>query len=171
MNPSAVIIQTPQLDPPVFLSLCADMLGYTPARAADAAGLTGVLHLLACYTAFRDQHAKPTVKAGFDIYELLSFGTLFVADDRDMGDLLEIAGLPFILTETRIRGIQSAIVSGNLRQWRVAILRGCQANQSTLIRACYDKLYLAFADLGLADAFGHRRKDLGDGTFLLEDLR
>lgn len=147
------------------------MLGYTPARAADAAGLKDVAHLLACYSSFRDKDTAPTVKASFDIYELLSFGCLFAADDRDMGDLLEIANLPFALTETRIRGIQAAIVAGNLRQWRVAILRGCRADQPLMVRACYDKLYLCFSDLGLADVFGHGRKDLGDGTFLLEDSR
>ena len=171
MTPSAAIIQIPQLDSPLFLSLCVDMLGYTPARAADAAGLEGVTHLLACYASFRHQDAIPSVRASFDIYELLSFGCLFVADDWDIRDLLEIANLPFALTDTRVRGIQAAIVSGNLRQWRAAILRGCRADQPVMLRACYDKLYLCFSDIGLADVFGRGRKDLGDGTFLLEDLQ
>ena len=170
MIPSATIISQPQFDLTTILSLSDEMLGYSPARAADTANLTGQSHLLACLASFRDKDSKPSVKGSKDVYDLLYFGFLVAADEHDMTLILEVvSGMSFALTETRVRGIQAAIMVGTFHRWREAVLRGCRQDQPEYIRICFDKIYIHFQTLGLADAFGRlTKKHLPDRTFFLE---
>jgi hypothetical protein len=173
MIPNVLLISKPSIELPTFLSLCEEVLGYSPARSADRAGLTGAPHLLACLTAFKDQDATPTVKGGRDVYNLIHFTFVVAADETDMAPILEaMNGMPFALTETRIRGVQVALVTGSLLEWKQAILRGCRQDQPEFIRVCFDKIYLQFQHLGLADAFGRlTKKAQNNGVFYLEDQR
>ncbi len=172
MNPCAIILTQPQINLQMFLHLSQEMLGYSPARTADAINLKGPAHLMACLASFRDQKANITVKGTRDIYELLHFGVLIAADERDMPSILEaLGGMPFALTETLMRGLLCIYASGSLNQWRIAIARGCKPNQTTQVRICFDKLFLAFVDLGLSDAFNLSKKTAPDHTFYLEDQR
>jgi hypothetical protein len=168
VNPSIAIVMQPDFKQNLFLAACQKMLGRSPARAADAANLSGIPHLMATLSAFRNKDANPTVKQSKDVIDLLHFGCLIAAEDYDILSILEIVGMPFIFTDTLARGIQTAIISGTLRQWQTAIMRGCQDNQSTQIRACFDKLYLDFCQLGLTDLFGGVKKPSPDRTFYLE---
>lgn len=123
---------------------------------------------MSCLSAFRNQFAKPGVQAASEIYDLNSVSCLIIADERDMPDILETAAIPYALTETKMRGIQSAFVSGTLRQWRTAILRGCSKGVPTPVRVCYDTIYLQFRSIGLGPMFNRSQRDMGDNTFLLE---
>jgi len=170
MNPSAAIIIQPHLSQNIFLAACQNMLGFSPARVADAAGLSGVPHLLAVLSAFRDKNAVPCVKESKDVADLLHFCCLIAAEDYDMLPILEVtSGMPFAFTDTLARGAQTAIIGGTLKQWRDAVLRGCRDDQSTSIRACFDRLYLDFCQLGLTDLFGRVKKQTIDRTFYLEE--
>jgi len=170
MHAEALILLVPSMNTASFLTLANEMLGYSPARTADAAGVRDQTHLLACLSAFRNQSTVPSVKAARDIYDLVSYASLFVADERDMPTILEtLGGMPFALTNTKVRGIQTAIASGTLRDWKIAILRGCRADQPDYVRQVFDKIYMQFCDLGLSDAFAIKtRKMLSDKTFTLE---
>ena len=168
MTPTAMIIQRSVLDTPVFLGACIEMLGYSPARGPDAQKLEEMAHSLSCLTAFKDRDATPGVKESKGIYELFSIGCLIIADERDMQDILEVAGLPFIFTETTVRGIQAAVVSGTLQEWRTAILKGCAKTAPQYIRICYDTIYLQFRSIGLEGVFDRSQRILDDNTFLLE---
>jgi hypothetical protein len=147
------------------------MLGYSPARAADSAGLKNQQHLIACLAAFRDKHAVPSIKASKDIYDLLHYGCLFAANDIDMLPVLEVlGGMPIAVTDTKIRGVQAAIASGSLREWRTAALRGCRLEQPEFIRRVYDSIYMQFCSVGLTEAFAVKNKKvLSDQTFTLEE--
>jgi hypothetical protein len=173
VTPNVLLIETPHLDLPTFLSLCEQVLGYSPARAADKSNLQGFAHLLACLATFRDKDATPSVKGAKDVYNLLHFGFIIASDDYDMAPILEVlGGMPFALTETKLRGVQAAFITGTLPQWRQAVLRGCRQDQTETIRVCFDKVYLQFQQAGLADAFGKlTKKTLATGTFYLEDMR
>jgi hypothetical protein len=171
--PEVILISKPQFDLSTILALSNEMLGYSPARAADAAGLKDQPHLMACLAAFRDKHATATVRGSRDVYDLLHFGFLFASDMEDMAPILEIlGGMPFALTDTRVRGIQAAIVVGTFYHWRLAVLRGCRSDQPDFIRVCFDKVFNLFQGIGLADAFGKlTKKQMPDRTFYLEDQR
>ena len=109
--PDVILISKPQFDLSTLLALSNNMLGYSPARAADAMNLKDQPHLLACLAAFRDKGANATVKGSRDAYDLLHYGFLIAADMEEMPLILEVfGGVPFILTETKIKGIQAVIV-------------------------------------------------------------
>jgi hypothetical protein len=90
-----------------------------------------------------------------------------------MPQILEVLnGMPFALTETKVRGVQALLAVGTFHHWRFSVLRGCRQDQPEFIRVCFDKVYMQFQGLGLADAFGKlTKKTLRDKTFYLEDLR
>lgn len=171
MSANALLLLMPTMNLPAFLTLATDMLGYSPARAADSAGLKNQQHLIVCLAAFRDKHATPNIKASKDIYALLHYGCLFAADDIDLLPILEVLdGMPIAVTDTKIRGVQAAIVAGSLREWRTAILRGCRIEQPEFIRRVYDSIYTQFCNIGLAEAFAIKtKKTLTDQTFTLEE--
>ncbi len=171
--PDVLLISKPQFDVSTILALSNEMLGYSPARAADAANLKDQPHLLACLAAFRDKQAPATIRGCRDVYDLLHYGFLIAADDTEMPLILEVlGGMPFALTETRVRGIQALIVVGTLHRWRYAVLRGCRQDQPEAIRFCFDKVFVQFQNIGLSDAFGKlTKKQMPDRTFYLEDQR
>lgn len=172
MNPLAIIIMTPDLDASKYLPVCREMLGYSPARKADGANLKEIPHLMTLLAGFRSETNAPGVRGSTDVYDLLHFGCLIAADERDMVPILEItSGMPFALTETVARGVLSVIITGSLRQWRRAILRGCRADQTTQTRCAFDSLYTNFCTLGLTELFGASKKAAPDHTFLLIDER
>ncbi len=163
MTPSAILIIQPQLNQGVFLTLCTDMLGQSPARKADAAGLKGIPHLISTLAEFNENPES-------DVYDLLHFGCLIASDERDMPAILEAAsGMSFALTDTVLRGAQAIIVTGTLRQWMRAVTKGCRKDQTTAVRFCYDKVYMNFCHLGLAQIFTGVKRDLPDHTFYLTE--
>jgi hypothetical protein len=161
MNPTGLIIQESEFNEN-FLTACYEVLGYSVAHKADVKGLTGISRNLACLTAFRSKESNNHQ----EIYDLLSVGCLILAEENDLPDILEISAMPFALTETKLRGINAAIVSGTLRKWKIAISRGCRQDVKSHVRMCYDALYLQFRSLGLD--FNKTQKYLNDNTFLLE---
>ena len=171
--PDVMLLSKPVFDLPRFLSLYQEMLGYSPARAADTAGLKDQPRLLACLAAFREQHVAANVKACRDVYNLLHYSFVIAADDVEIPLILEIlGGMPFALTNTKIRDVQAILAVGTFYTWRNAVLRGCRQDQPDFIRVCFDKVYTQFQTLGLADAFGKlTKKTLRDKTFFLEDQR
>lgn len=172
MNCDAVLIQTPTVDNRIFLGYTKKMLGYALASAADQKKpiLKEGAHHLACVAAFKNQSAPATVVESIPYLDMLHYGFLLIADERDMQNILEAThGMPFVVVETMMRGMQAALATGSLRQWRTAVKLGCQANTSPAVRECFDKVYVAFEKIGLKAFFGQlTKRQLSDHTFLLE---
>ena len=166
----AILISKPQFDLSTILAMSTEMLGYSPARAADAANLNGQPHLLACLAAFRDKLAPATLRGSRDVFELLHYCFLFASDAEEVPLILEtLGGMAFALTDTRVRRVQALIVGGTLHQWRYAVLRGCRQDQPKPIRICFDKVFIQFQNIGLAEVFGKlTKKQMADHTFYLE---
>ena len=125
MNPEVLLVTTPAVNFRAFLGACLHVLGYTPARAADASSrdLSEAEKFLSCLAALRD----PKAPAGLapNLLSHVSFSVFVVADERDMLDILErCAGMPFVTAETTVRGMTAAIVTGTLAQWRDAVAAG-----------------------------------------------
>lgn len=170
MAPEAILISKPVLNTSLFLRACNDMLGYSPARKADAVGASDQVYMMACFSAFANQNATAAVKDGRDVYGLQHYVFLIVGEDVDMFEVLNIcSGMEIATTETTARGIIAALIGGSLRQWRTAAIRGCRQDRSQEIRACFDKVYVQFAALNLADVFARQKRQLPDQTFYLED--
>lgn len=85
----------------------------------------------------------------------------------------EYGGLPVELASKTDLGItssgQTMIVSGTLKQWRIASLECCQKKRSRELRFFFDCVILYFEKMGLGEIwFDHRRCSLEDETFYLE---
>ena len=171
MTPDAVLIQEPRIDFATFLGLSHKMLGYSPAAAADASRreLTDAERFLSCLAALKDPDAPVALSP--KLLAHVFFSALIAADERDMLDILEAAsGMPFVATETLARGVQVAVVTGTLSQWRDAVKSGTATKGST--RACYCKIMVLFERAGLAHVWNDFiKKPTPDRLFLLEDKR
>jgi hypothetical protein len=85
-----------------------------------------------------------------------------------MAEVLEIAGMPAIVTPSVERGISVAFIAGTLSQWKTAVLRGCIPTVSREARHTYNLVYAEFNKLGLAPIFEAKKIQRNDHTFLLE---
>ena len=173
MQPEAILINRPAIDFGVFLGVSSKVLGYSPGTAADQShrDLCDAERFLSCLAALRDQSAPPGMPP--KLLTHVSFSAIIVADERDMLDMLECAaGMPFVVAETLARGVQAAVVSGTLAQWRDAVKSGSSAGVEPSVRRCFNKLHGLFCGEGLNVWTDFRTREAPDRmTFLLEDKR
>jgi hypothetical protein len=169
MNPEVLLVTTPAVNFRAFLGACLQVLGYSPARTADASprDLSEPEKFLSCLAALRDQKTP----AGFapNLLSHVSFSVLLVADERDLLDLLErCAAMPFVTAETTVRGVTAAVVTGTLAQWRDAVAAGSVTSAKPSVRAGFNKLYGLFCGAGLNVWGDYRTREATDHTLLLE---
>jgi hypothetical protein len=176
MNPGVVLVLLTKMDLTNFLPLSREMLGYSPAKAADGVSvpLPALAHQLACVAAFKDETAPPTVRTAAPQFDLFHAGFLVAADERDMIEILETASLPFTHTETLMRGVDAVILSGSLSQWRDAVKLAChpKTKLSRGARQAFNFIYKTLCKEGLKDMFDDlQATEQSDHTFLLERRR
>lgn len=176
--PGVALILKSGLDLNNFLPLARKLLGYSPAKAADGTTvpLTEIVHQLSCLSAFKDQKAPPTVSYALPILGMFSIGFLVAIDERGMTKVLETAkGMEAVVTETLQTGLQAAVITGTLIQWKRAIKLACnpRSNLSSQVRYVFNTMYRQLVEQGLRDMFdGAKISEQPDSTFLLlEDKR
>lgn len=171
MTPNAILIQQPAIDFPAFLLHTERALGYSPGAASDASHLqlNDAEKFMSCLLAMKN----PDAPVGLPPHLLthVCFSLLIGADDRDMQDILELcSGMPFVIADTVARGVQVAVVSGQLNQWRDAVISGCRYKVEPVIRALFNRVLGLFEAVNLNVWKDCERKQAGP-TFLLEDHR
>jgi hypothetical protein len=172
MMPDCVLIQVPSIDFRTFVGLTNKALGRSPAASSDTCRrhLSDAERFLSCLAAMRDEKAP----AGFRPHLLrhVSFSAFIGADERDMLEILQVASMPFVVVETIARGVQIAVVTGTLDQWRDAVISGCAKGASTPVRHCFNKLHGLFTAAGLKVWPDYSSRPNPDQTYLLlEDKR
>lgn len=171
MRTDAVLITKPTIDFGTFLGIGSQALGYSLSASSDASPLplNDTERFLACLSAMKDRNAGVGLTP--HLLTHVSFSMLAVADERDMMDVLELcSGMPFVQIETIARGINFAIITGTLAQWRDAVLSGCQSNVEPNVRLLFNTILSRFEQARLNVWQDCKRKDHGP-TFLLEDKR
>ncbi|KPK54272.1 MAG: hypothetical protein AMS22_06100 [Thiotrichales bacterium SG8_50] len=176
MKPGVIPIMQTKLDLNRLLPVARNVLGYSLAKAADAATvpLDELPHALSCLAAFKDAKAPISVGWARPQWSLLTAGFFIVATELDTLDILEaVSGMEIAVTETTQRGIFATIVSGTLTQWREAVLKGCRNTPCPPgVRYALNMIYRHFESVGLRDLFyGLRIVPQDDQTFLLEVKR
>jgi hypothetical protein len=122
-----------------------------------------------CVAAMKNPGTPPTAAACEPYLNLFHAGFIIVVDDRDLSNVLEIAGMPCVAAETVNRDFYMVFIAGNLMQWRSAMLRGCQKDTSIEARHIFNLIYSEFKRVGVAAAFGLSQKENSrDRSFLLE---
>ncbi|MGA2061684.1 MAG: hypothetical protein ABSG67_14460 [Thermoguttaceae bacterium] len=173
MIPSAVLIQTPNVDFATFLGLCQQALGRNPAATVDASPLerSDAERFLACLAALRDRNAS--VGLAPNLLTHVSVSILAAADDRDMLDILQASTtMPFVATDTLMHGVQLAVITGTLAQWRDAVKSGCSKNNTPNMRVFFNRVMSLFESAGLGGIWkDFESRPLRDQTFYLEDKR
>lgn len=171
MIPDALLIQQPSVDFAAFLGRTTQVLNYSPSSQADACGrqLHDAEKFMSCLAAMKDQEA--TVGLSPHLLAHVTFSMLITADERDMLDILEYcSGMPFVIADTCARGVQVAVVTGNLSQWRDATISGCQPQIETTVRMLFNSIVALFESVNLNVWTDCERRQAGP-TFLLEDHR
>lgn len=164
------LVQISSLDLGAFLPLGRKALDRSLSEKPDNAGLSPPLHHLLCIAAIKAKDIKASSMACRPYLNLFHAGFLIAAIDRDIPEVLEIASMPSITTESAERGVMLAFISGNLSQWRDTLLRGCQRETSRSVRNIYNKVFQEFKRIGLGAAFDFNQVEHNrDLTFLLEN--
>ncbi len=89
-----------------------------------------------------------------------------------MLDILEYcSSMPFVATDTVARGVQAAVVTGTLAQWRDAVISGCQPDVESSVRVLFNKILGIFESACLNVWTDCERRPAQDKTLLLEDHR
>jgi hypothetical protein len=173
MNPSAILVSQPSIDFRTFLGLSHQALGRSPAASSDGCrrDLSDAERFLSCLAAMRDERAP--VGLSPHLLRHVSFSAFIAADERDMLEILQYcAGLPFVAVETIVRGVQAAVVTGTLAQWKDAVISGCSKGVPSPVRHCFNKLHGLFTAAGLNVWRDYTLRSTPDQTFLLlEDKR
>lgn len=163
MSIGVALILISKLDLNTYLPTSHQILGRSLSRAADNLPLSEIAHQLACLAAFKESSLKDSIPP----LNLYHAGFLIAANERDMIEILEIAAMPFVLTETISRGIDAVIISGSLAQWRDAVKVGCKASRE--VRLVFNSVYRILCEKGLKDIFDNLQvSEQQDHTFLLE---
>lgn len=172
MAADALLIQIPCVDFGVFLGLCQQALGYSPSEVVDASPVrrSEPERFLSCLAALWDRQAP----AGMPLRLLshISFSVLVAADERDMLDILQVvSGMPFVVTETLMRSVQLAVITGTAAQWRSAVKAGSSCDVGLNVRALFNRVMVLFESAGVSLWKDYECRPMQDHTFLLEDKR
>lgn len=163
------LVQFSSLNLGKYLPLGRQALDRSLSEKSDAAGHEPPLHHMLCVTALKSPNEKASPLSCRPYLNLFHAGFLVVADDRDFIEILELAGLPCVITETVERNVSLSFISGTLDQWQTALLRGCQKAVSREVRHTYNLIYREFKSVGLEAVFDlYRTEHPKDQTFLLE---
>lgn len=165
MIPSALLITKPIVDFDTFLAASQQALGRSLSREIDASLIkrSDVEKFIGCLAALRG--------VSIGLLEHVSFSVLIAANDRDMLDILQIASMPFVVADTLSRGIQLAVVTGSLAQWKVAVKIGSNKKVEFNVRAFFNRVMSIFQAAGVDVWKDCEVHQLPDKTLLLEDKR
>ena len=173
MKPEILIIQRPDLDSAVFLSIALKILGRSLASAVDASPkqLSDADRFLSYLSAMRNSEAG--VDLNPELLTHVTYSVLIVADEMDVLDMAECAGgIPFVTSATVARGVLLVVMTGNLAQWQLAIVAGTTPEMPTEVRYAFDEIHARFQSEGINLWANFRRRPAADQvTYLLEDKR
>jgi hypothetical protein len=172
MKPDAMLIQAPSIDFQTLLGLGRKVFDRHLGEATDACRrtLSSSERFLSCLAAIRDP--KAPVGLARHLLAHVAFSVFIGADAEDMLAILErCPGMPAVVAETTIRGVQAAVITGTLAQWREAVKAGSSPAVAATVRHGFNRIYGQLCAQGL-DVWGEfNMRPAADQTFYLEDKR
>lgn len=152
MQSFAILIQQPSIDFSKLLITTGEMFGYSLSAQADASGkqLSDSERFLSCLAAMKNQNAPASLPP--HLLSHVSFSVLIATGERDLMDVLECcSSMNFTTADTIVRGIQAAVITGTLAQWKTAILSGCNEHTESSVRYLFNQILNLFevANLGV----------------------
>jgi len=172
MPVEAVLITGPAIDFATLLSITHDALGYSIASVADSSHrkMVDAEKFMSCLAGFKEELGEITP----NLLSHVSFSVLVIAEESDLLDILErTSEMAFVRAETTVKGVNLAVLTGTLREWRDAVAAGTDEATPPTVRTCYSKILLLFDRAGLTSVWSNfeRRTAPDRSGFLLEDQR
>lgn len=173
MPVEAVLISSSVPDFNSFLSAAYQALDRNVASAADASyrELKDTEKFLYCLAGLREDSSEVITA---DLLSHVTFSILVIANEYDFLHILErTLGMPFVVTETTASGVDVAVLTGTLAQWKLAVASGTSKNAPPIIRNCFSKILLLFDRAGLTSVWqdDDRTTARDRSGLLLEDRR
>jgi len=157
------LIMFSAFDMETFLPIARQALGHGVSAKADGQAPCEEVHNMMCVAGLINGEAV-------DVDHLYYAAYLVACDERDMPDVLSLAGMPHISVDSSTRGLRVAIISGSLPDWRNALRKGCSDGCESSVRKVYNRIYNDLTKRRLDGILGatSRRRQHTDSTFLLE---
>lgn len=176
MIPQIKPIGRTEIDFSIFLQATNEALGCNILKGVDGCSrqFSEPAKFLASLSAFHKRlDSQDPIKAVRNAGSLLRHVTyifLIYCDQDLISDIRERTQLN-VTSTTAPDGEWVAVISGNLFDFRTAVLECCVPESSFDIRYLFDIIILYFESVGLGDLwFGFRKKTSPDKTFLLEHI-
>ncbi len=173
MVPEILAIEQSAVNFKQFLVIAKNLLGRSITASLDAhkmevGSLASFIQVLDEMSAESSNPATSLREAG-DLLKHLHFTFLATVDLDTYVELLETSGLNFTSVETSRRGVMMAIVSGNLLEWRTAVINTLTHNRAGYnVQAFMNKVITWFEVAGLGGLWSNFTKTSGlGGLFLL----
>lgn len=150
MTGDCILITAPAVDFNKFLSAGHKMTGKSLSSAADKKhGVTDAEKFLSCLSVMGGDTGEMSPR----LMAHLSFSLLVWGDERDLLDVFQICGLPFVVTDTVTRGVQGAVITGSLSRWRDAIASGMRPMVEPGVRHLFGQMLSRFEQSGLSSVW------------------
>lgn len=157
-----------------FLKVAQEGTGYNPLRGVDSLGreLSDPAKFIAALSAFQDRSEleRPiaAIRESRSVQRHLFYQFLLIADADTVREALERTDIN-ITSAPSTNGLEIALMSGTLQQWRDATLECCTQTAPYNLRFAFDGVVIHFERLGLQDLWHDwRKRALPDQTFLIE---
>ena len=172
MKPDAVLINRPSIDFNTFLGLSSQALGlsvrthsrFQRPRSVGRRTLPELPIGDARLQGTRESGAKPAHACQL---QRLRGG----CRARHAGYSPVCCGYALCHQRYDLAGIQVAVITGTLAQWRDAVKSGRAARVEVPVRQCFNKIHFLFESAGLKVWSDCRERPAPDQTFYLEDKR
>lgn len=164
----------PNIDISSFIKATHEALGYNPLSGVDQSTrpFSDPAKFLTGLSAF---HNKMNLKAPLSslreagsLCSHLSYGFLVAAPKQVILKSMERSELSHTIAED-LDDLQLTIISGNLKDWKHALLENCHPDSSHSLRLLYDGFFLYFQKCGLGELwFDLKTTKAPNKTFYLE---
>lgn len=161
------LVSFTNVDLNALLPIMRQALERSVSAPADAAGASPPLHHMLCIAAIKDDKTRnaESVKPYLNLFHA---GFIIGAYSDLFAEVLEVAGLPCIMVDTKARDIKCAYIVGSVAQWRDALVRGCTPVTSQEVRHIYNLVYREFGKVGLSSVMDVTTKLHTDKTTLIK---
>jgi hypothetical protein len=174
--PEITLIAGTAVDWPRFVAKANETLGRSPTRELDnckmAVGSAG--SYLAALAEYANPGSNPitAAKEADRVLTHISFSFLVSCDPATaVAVFKQSVGIVFLPAEpSRCR--ENFIATGNLRDWRTAVVEACVKDGAVEARLFYNQVWVVLDKLGFRDIFArYFRRDLKDQSFSLEERK
>lgn len=162
-----LLITTPAVNFNQFLAAGRQMTGRSLSSVADSSHrpMSDTEKYLSCLSVL---HGDAGVGFAPRLLAHVSFSMLVWGDERDLLDVFQICGMPFVVADTVTRNVQAAVITGTLAQWRDAIVSGLRPSIDENIRHLFGQMMIRFEQCGLAIWQDYTKKATDHGFYLEE---